>query len=52
MCPGAHTAEFSVDTVVRKPQVRVAMTTGSIGSSLFQAAQSAGLSELTLSSCV
>ena len=36
---------FRVDTVVRKPQVRVAMTTGSIGSSLFQAGQSAGLSD-------
>ncbi|MGH8568059.1 MAG: M23 family metallopeptidase [Gammaproteobacteria bacterium] len=41
---GAH-GRFRVDTLVRKPQVRVAMTTASIGSSLFQAGQSAGLSD-------
>ena len=41
---GAH-GRFRVETVVQKPQVRVAMTTGSIGSSLFQAGQSAGLSD-------
>lgn len=41
---GAH-GRFRVDTVVRKPQVRVAMTTASIGSSLFKAGQSAGLSD-------
>ncbi|MGH8590746.1 MAG: hypothetical protein ACREXX_15890, partial [Gammaproteobacteria bacterium] len=41
---GAH-GRFRLDTVVRKPQARVAMTTASIRSSLFQAAQSAGLSD-------
>jgi murein DD-endopeptidase MepM/ murein hydrolase activator NlpD len=41
---GAH-GRFRVETVIRKPQVRVAMTTASIGSSLFQAGQAAGLSD-------
>ncbi|MDQ3773688.1 MAG: peptidoglycan DD-metalloendopeptidase family protein [Pseudomonadota bacterium] len=41
---GAH-GRFRVDTIIRKPQVRVATTTASIGSSLFQAGQSAGLSD-------
>jgi len=41
---GAH-GRFRVDTVDRKPQVRVAMTTAPIRSSLFQAGQSAGLSD-------
>jgi murein DD-endopeptidase MepM/ murein hydrolase activator NlpD len=40
----AH-GRLSADTLIRKPQVRISMTTASIGSSLFQAGQATGLSD-------